>query len=152
MLKKMAAAAAATMMAASPCLATDLPRFAEDPGARQTGGVAALYYKVPLGGSKAKSPRAGLRLSMVHDYRTSSAPTARVLQSEGLELRLLGPAEPTLYLGGRPVTGEEAKKLKAEEKKQNFSTVGTVVTLAILAGAAVGVYFLARAIDDSGGE
>jgi hypothetical protein len=148
MLKKFLAAASATMMAAGPCLAAELPRLADDPGARRTGGVVGAYYKVPLGGgAKAKGPRAGLRLSMVHDYRNAGAPTARVVQSEGFELRLLGDKKPTLYLGGQAMTGEEAKK-----QRQNFATASTVVTLAVVVAVAVGGYYIYRAIDDSGEE
>ena len=146
MLKQTMALAAAMTMAASPCMAAELPAF-EDHGARRSGAVAAAYYKVPLGGgsARARAPKAGLKLSMVHDYRNASAQTARVVEGETFDLRLVGDKKPTFYVAGKPVTGDEAKK-------QNFGPVGTVVTLAVVVAAVVGVYYISRAIDDSGEE
>jgi hypothetical protein len=145
MVRKAIAAAAATMMAATPCVAAELPGF-EDPGARRSGAVASVYYKVPLGGgAKAKAPRSGLKLSMTHDYRHAGAQTARVVQADALELRFTGDSKTSFYVAGQRVDTEEARK-------QNFGPVGTAVTVGILVAAAVGVYFIARAIDDSGEE
>jgi hypothetical protein len=145
MLSKTMAAAAAAMMMASPCMAAELPDF-QDAGARRSGAVAAAYFKVPLGGgARTKAPHAGLKLSMRHDYRHAGAQTARVIQADGLDLRIDGKSKPSLYLAGQRVD-------TAEARKQNLGPVGTAVTLAILAAAAVGVYFVARAIDDSGEE
>ena len=144
MVRKSLAAAAAAMMVASPCVAAELPSLADD-GARRSGAVIGGYYKVPLGGAKKSAkPAAGLRLAMVHDYRSAGAQTARVLQAETFDLRLLGDSKATLYVGGRPVTGEQAKK--------NLGPVGTAVTVVIIVAAAVGGYYILRAIDDSGEE
>ena len=147
MIRKAFAAAAAAMLAAGPCLAAEIPGDASQ-GARRSGAVAGLYFKMPLGGGgRTKAPRAGLRLSMVHDYRTAGAGDARVVQSDGLDLRLIGGGakKPTLYFAGQPVTGEQANK-------RNFNTGGTVVTVVLVAAVAVGAFYLARAIDDSGEE
>jgi hypothetical protein len=145
MLSKTMAAAAAAMLVASPCVAAELPAL-NDAGARRSGAVAAAYFKVPLGGgAQARAPHAGVKLSVRHDYRHAGAQTARVVQADGLDLRLDGMRKPSLYLAGRKVDSEEARK-------QNLGPVGSVVTLAVLAAAAVGVYFIARAIDDSGEE
>lgn len=145
MLSKTMAAVAAAMLVAGPCMAADLPAF-NDAGARRSGAVAAAYFKVPLGGgAQTRAPFAGVKLSMRHDYRHAGAQTARVVQADGLDLRLDGMRKPSLYLAGRKVDSEEARK-------QNLGPVGSVVTIAVLAAAAVGVYFIARAIDDSGEE
>jgi hypothetical protein len=145
MLSKTLAAAAAAMLVVSPCMAAELPAFS-DAGARRSGAVAAAYFKVPLGGgTQARAPHAGLKLSMRHDYRHAGAQTARVIQADGLDLRLDGMRKPSLYLAGQRVDTREARK-------QHLGPVGSVVTIAVLAAAAVGIYFVARAIDDSGEE
>ena len=147
MLRRGLAVAAAAMMVATPCLAAELPRL-QDEGARRSGGVAGAYFKVPLGGgARAKGPKAGLRLAAVHDYRHAGAQNARVVQTDGLDLRLLGDRKPTLYLGGQPVTGEKGRK-----HRQNLGPVNSAVTLVILVAAAVGAYYIIRAVDDSGEE
>ena len=148
MVRKMVAAAAAAAMVASPVAAAEL-RDHDNAGARRSGAVAAVYYKVPLGGgsARAKAPKAGLKLSMRHDYRNASAQTARVYDADTFDLRLVGDKKPTLYVAGQAMTGEEGRK-----NRQNLGPVGTTVTIVILVAAAVGVYYIARAVDDSGGE
>ena len=147
MLKKTLVFAAATTMAATPCLSAELPRL-QDEGARRSGAVAGAYFKVPLGGgARSKKPAAGVRLSVVHDYRNAGAQNARVVRSDSFDLRLVGAKKPTLYIAGQAVTGEEAKK-----HRQNIGPVGSAVSLAILVAAAVGAYYIYRAVDDSGEE
>jgi hypothetical protein len=143
-MRKYLAAAAAASMAAGPCLAADIPAMRET-GGRQSGAVAAAYFKVPLGrAGEARKAHAGLKLAMTHDYRTAGAQTARVVTADTLDLRLAGEKKATLFVAGR--------KLQAENKRSNLTGVGTVVTLAIVAAAVVGGFYLARAIDDSGEE
>jgi hypothetical protein len=146
MFSKAMAAAAAAMMAATPALAAEVPAM-QDQGARRSGATVGAYYKIPLGGgtAKAKTPRGGFRLTMTHDYRNAGAQTARVVHADALELRLTGVDKPTLFAAGRPITGKEARK-------NNLGQVTGVVSLAILAAAAVGAYFIYRAVDDSGEE
>lgn len=145
MLARTMAAAAAAMMMAAPCAAAEL-HDARDAGARRSGAVAAAYFKVPLGGgARVRAPHGGLRLGMVHDYRTAGAQTARVVQADGFDLRLVGEKKPTFYLAGQKLDGEQARR-------QNFGPAGTVVTLAIVVAAAVGAFYIVRAIDDSGEE
>lgn len=143
-MRKYLAVAAAASMAATPCLAADIPAM-RDSGARQSGAVAAAYFKVPLGGAaKAQKAHGGVKLAMTHDYRTAGAQTARVVSADTLDLRLVGEKKPALFVAGR--------KLQAQNKRSNLTGVGTVVTLAIVAAAVVGGFYLARAIDDSGEE
>ncbi len=144
MIAKLLALGAAATMAATPCLSAELPHFQEN-GARRTGAVAGVYLSVPLIGARSQAPRAGLRLSMRHDYRHAGAQTARVVQSDSLDLRLMGERKATLFVAGQPVTGKEAQR-------RNLGPVGSVVTLAIVVAAAVGGYYIYRAIDDSGEE
>jgi hypothetical protein len=144
MVRKSLAVAAATMMAASPCLAAELPGTQEN-GARRSGAVLGGYYKVPLGGGKKSGkPAAGLKMSVVHDYRSAGAQTARVVQADTFDLRLVGDKKATLYVGGKAMTGEQAKK--------TLGPVGTAVTVVIVVAAVVGGYYILRAIDDSGEE
>jgi hypothetical protein len=144
MIDKLLAFAAAAALAATPCLAAELPSFA-DSGARRSGATVGIYFKVPLTGSRSEKARAGLRLAMTHDYRHAGAQTARVVEADALDLRLLGEGKAALLVAGREVTGDEAKRT-------NFGPVSTVVTLAIIVAAAVGGYYIVRAIDDSGDE
>jgi hypothetical protein len=146
MLKRLAAAAAAFSLAAAPCGAAELVEF-KDPGARRSGAALGAYVKLPLGASLAerRGPAAGLRLTAVHDYRTAGAPRAALIESDTLDLRLIGSKRPALYLAGVPVGGEEGRR-------QNLTGVSTVVVVVVIAAAAVGGFYLARAIDDSGEE
>jgi hypothetical protein len=145
MLTRLAAAAAALSLAATPCAAAELPDPG-DPGARRSGAAIGGYVRLTLGGrAERRSPAAGLRLTAVHDYRSAGAQRAAFVESDTLDLRLLGARKPTLYLAGVPVTGEEGRR-------RNLSGVNTVVTVVIVAAAAVGGYYIARAIDDSGEE
>jgi hypothetical protein len=143
-MRNVLAVAAAATMVASPCLAAEIPAM-RDAGARQSGAVAAAYFKVPLGGgAKAKKAHGGVKLAMVHDYRTAGAQTARVISADTLDLRLVGEKKPALFVAGQ--------KLDAKNKRSNLTGVSTVITVAIVAAAVVAGFYLARAIDDSGEE
>lgn len=145
MLNRLAAAAAALSLAATPAAAAELPDQ-RDPGARRSGAAIGGYVRLPLGGkAERRSPAAGLRLSAVHDYRSAGAERAAFVESDTIDLRLLGAKKPTLFVAGRPLTGKEARR-------HNLTGVSTVIVVVIVAAAAVGGYYLARAIDDSGEE
>jgi hypothetical protein len=144
-LKQLAAAAAALSLAAAPCSAAELIDD-KDPGARRSGAALGGYVRLPLGTqSRGLGPSAGLRLTAVHDYRGAGAPKAMFVESDTVDLRLLGAKKPALYLAGVPVTGDEGRK-------HNLNGVSTVVTIVLLAAAVVGGYYIVRAIDDSGEE
>jgi hypothetical protein len=143
MIDKLLAFSAAAVMAATPCLSAELPGN-QDAGARRSGAVAGAYLKVPLDGPRAEKPRAGLRLSMVHDYRSANAQTARVIEADTFDLRLTG-RKPALFIAGQPVGGKDSKR-------SNLGPIGSTVTLVVLVAAAVGGYYIYRAIDDSGEE
>ena len=144
MLKNLIAATAAAAMIAAPAAAAELPRYDEQ-GARRSGAAATAYFRIPLGGPREKAPRAGLKLGMKHEYRDAKGQMARVIEAETFDLRLTGQKKPALYLAGRPVTGAEARK-------QNLGPVNTAVTVVVLVAAVVGVYYISRAVSDSGDE
>lgn len=144
MLKTGLGFAAACSMAASPCLAADFAGFDQTGGRRSGAGVGA-YVAVPFGGPRSGRTQAGLRLTVSHDYRDATAQTAPVIRSDAFELRLIGDREPTLYMAGRPVTGEQAERA-------NLTGVGTLVTVVVVAAAVVGGIVIWNAIDDSGEE
>jgi hypothetical protein len=146
MLKQFAAAAAALSIAASPCQAAELIDH-KDPGVRRSGAALGAYVRLPLGTRSGgeRGPAAGLRLTAVHDYRNAGAPRAMLVESDTVDLRLLGARKPALFLAGVPVAGEE-------RRKHNLTGVSTVVTIVVLAAAVVGGYYIVRAIDDSGEE
>ncbi len=143
-LKNALAFAAACSMAASPCLAADLVQ-SDEAGARRSGAGIGAYFEVPLGGPRSGRAHAGVRTTVSHDYRDARAPTAPVVRADAFDLRLLGGRAPTLYMAGRPVTGEEARR-------NNLTGVGTLVTVAVVAAAVVGGIVIWNAIDDSGEE
>lgn len=82
-----------------------------DPGARRSAAMAGAYLRVPIGrGARARTvPVAGLRIAMRHDYRQATAPTARVIEADTLDLRLSGEAGPALFVAGRRATGAGAR-------------------------------------------
>ena len=130
----------AALMTATPCLAADLS-FAADQGARRSGAVMGAYFRVPLGADK--GARAGLRLAMTHDYRTPATPDGRRVEADGLDLRLTDP-QPTLYLAGRAVTGEQAK---LEAGAGGGGRLDKVMIGAGIALAAVAGFVIATSVD-----
>jgi hypothetical protein len=146
MLRRLAAAATTFSLAATPCGAAELVDF-KDPGARRSGAALGAYVKLPLGARPAeqRGPVAGLRLTAVHDYRTPGAPRAALVENDTLDLRLISSKKPALYLAGKPVGGEE-------RRRQNLTGVSTAIVAIVIVAAAVGGFYLARAIDDSGEE
>lgn len=146
MLKHFSAAAAALSLISTPCSAAELVDH-KDPGARRSGAALGAYVRLPIGARPAeqKGPAAGLRLSAVHDHRTAGAQRTMLVESDTLDLRLIGAKKPTLFRAGVPVTGEEGRK-------QKLTGVSTVVTVVVLVAAVVGGYYIVRAIDDSGEE
>lgn len=141
MLVKLLPIAAAVSLAATPCAAASLEN-APEIGERRSGAVAGLYLSMPFSGKRSGKPQAGLRLQAMHDYRNASAPAARVLQADALDLRLIGDEKATLYVAGTPVTGEEAKRNK-------LLGGGSTLTIAVLALAVIGAIVVIQAIDDS---
>lgn len=144
MISKMLAAAAGCAMVAAPCAAAEIRAFDES-GARRSGATAGVYLALPLDGPGRGKARGGLRLQMTHDYRSGTSRAAHSVRADALELRLLGDKKPTFYAAGMALSDEEAKK-------RNLTGVGTIVTVAIIAAAAVGVYYVHRMIEDSGDE
>ena len=140
--RNIVAAAAAISLICSPAAAADLG-IADDPGARRSGAGAGVYFAVPLSGERGGRPQAGLRLTMTHDYRSSQAPGARVLNSDAVEFRFLGDEEPTFYVAGMAVTGEEGRRNRIAGPASGIITIG------ILVATVVGGYVIYKAIDDN---
>lgn len=145
MFRKAAAAAAALSLVATPCLSAEL---VDHPvaGERRNGAAVGAYVKLELGGSRSerRAPVAGLRMTGIQEHRSGAVRIAPLAERDTLELRLLGEKKPTFFVAGRAVTGEKAKK--------NLSGASTAVTVVLIVAAAVGGYYLARAVSDSGGE
>lgn len=145
MVRNIVAFTAAASMVASPCLAAGFGRF-DDVGARRSGAAIGAYVEIPLDGPRQGRTRAGLRTSVVHDYRNARAPAAPVVRGDAFDLRLVGDGDPTLYMAGRPVTGERARQSRLA------GPVNQVVGIVVLVAAVVGAVVIWQAIDDSGEE
>jgi hypothetical protein len=135
MIRRMLAATAALAMAATPCLAAEIPNH-EPAGARRSSAVAGAYVRVPLSrepSGRARPVQAGFRMTMQHDYRTGQSPNARLIEADALDLRLTGtPHGPTLYAAGRPVTGEEARRANLSGGGTGLVIAGVVVVAAVV--------------------
>jgi len=139
MIARALAATAALTLAAAPCLAAEIPNH-EPLGARRTNAVAGAYVRVPLSrdsSGRAGRARAGLRMTMQHDYRSLQSPGARVVEPEGLDLRLTGRTGPALYLAGTPITGEEGRRLNKLGTGETIAIVAGVVVVALVVGVLV---------------
>ncbi|HWT12851.1 MAG TPA: hypothetical protein VN231_08875 [Allosphingosinicella sp.] len=145
MSRKMIALSAACSMAASPCLAADFAQFNES-GARRSGAGIGAYVEIPFGGPRGGRAQAGLRMTVSHDYRDARAPTAPVVRSNAFDLRLAGDRRPTLYMAGRPMTGEQARRSNL------VGPTAGIIGVAVLVAAVVGGIVIYKAIDDSGDE
>lgn len=133
------AATAALMLAATPCVAAEIPNH-EPPGARRSHAVAGAYLRVPLSRDatgRARPAYAGFRMTMQHDSRSGRPPGARLLESDGIDLRLTGRTGPTLYLAGTPVTGAEGRRLNGLGTGETIAIVAGVVVVALVAGVLV---------------
>lgn len=145
MLRKLIALTAAASMAASPCLAAGFAEL-EYVGERRSGAGIGAYFEVPLSGPRTGRPQLGLRATVSHDYRDARAQTAPVVSADAFDLRLVGDRQPTLYMAGRPVTGEAARRSNL------VGPTGQIVGIVVLVAAIVGGIVIWRAIDDSGDE
>jgi hypothetical protein len=148
MIARMLAATAAFAMAATPCLAAEIPNH-EPAGARRSSAAVGAYVRVPLSRDRSGSARpaqAGFRLSMQHDYRSGQAPGARVVQADAFDLRLVGADGPTLYAAGRPITGEEARRANIT------GGGGLIVTAIVIGGLIVGYLVLEEALGQDEGD
>ena len=145
MLRNLLALTAAASMAASPCLAADLTQL-ETVGERRSGAGIGAYFQLPLSGPRSGRPQLGLRTTISHDYRDARAQNGPVVRADAFDLRLVGDRRPTLYMAGRPVTGEQARRSNL------VGPTGQIVGIVVLVAAIVGGIVIWQAIDDSGDE
>jgi hypothetical protein len=149
MISRLLAAGAALAMAATPCLAAEIPNH-EPAGARRSNGVVGAYVRVPLSrddSGRARPAQAGFRLTMQHDYRSGQSPNGRLIEADGLDLRLTGPSGPTLYAAGRPVTGEEARRANL-----SGGNTGLIIAGVVVVGVVVGLVVLEDAFGQDDGD
>ena len=133
MLRRLATAAAATAMAASPC-AAQMADF-DHAAAFRPGASVGAYFRLPLARETGKTARAqiGVRVSAIRDHRNVFAPAAPVNQTDALDLRLVGTPKPALLVAGRPLADRQQQRLN----------LGTGETIAIAAGGAALLLLLA---------
>ena len=132
-LKRLIALAASCALVSSPAVAADPWGSASD-GAHRSGAFAGAYVRLPFTAiSRNAKPHAGLRLSMVHDFRTMSGHEARQFRADALDLRL-GADAAALHIAGTPVTGPETTRLKALGTGETIALVAGGLILAVLVG------------------
>jgi hypothetical protein len=137
MLSRIVTALAATLMAASPC-AAQIPG-PEERGVSRRGAAVGAYFRIPFEGrgERRSRPQLGLRVTAVQsegDYRASRAPTR---ETDALDLRLTGFAQPTLLLAGRPVGADQPGRLNALSTTETIALgAGALMILVVLAVAA----------------
>ena len=133
-LKRFIGLAVSCALVSSPAFAADLVG-AGDGGTHRSGAFAGAYVRLPFAGlGQRTGPQTGLRLSMVHDFRTMSGREARQFSADALDLRF-GAERPALHVAGTAVTGPEATKLKA---------LGTGETIALVVGGVILVVLVGR--------
>ena len=108
-------------------------------GGRHSGVFAGAYVRLPLTGPRAApSPaRAGLRLSVVHQYRDAGAPLRRY-EADALDLRFGADARPSLHLAGQPLTADRFGYADDEDDDGGFKwwiPVAAVTAAALIGGA-----------------
>lgn len=136
LIKASAAATAAILLCAQPCLAADDFRSL---GAteRRSGAFAGMTVRMPLDRQRAK-PTARLQLTTVHQsYDRSSGLSGRTIMPAGLELGLGRSAKPTLFVGGRSTADIEEKLHVKGSSGTTILIVGGVLLLAVVVLASV---------------
>ena len=132
-LKRFIGLAVSCALVSSPAFAADLVE-AGDGGTHRSGAFAGAYVRLPFAGPRDKTgPHTGLRLSMVHDFRTTSGREVRQVSADALDLRF-DARQPALHIAGTAVTGPEATKLKALGTGETIALVVGGLIVAILVG------------------
>ena len=148
------ATAAATLMAAQPCLAAELApgegSFRSD-AARQSGIYAGIYARVPLGqsGPRRAEPRAGLRLGPTHVYRGANASGGeRRLQLDMVDVGLFRSGRPSLMVAGRQLVDREGRlRLQGEDGGGGGIPTWAIVVGGVVVAAGIGYYVLMEQFD-----
>jgi len=129
-IRNAAAAVAATMLVAQPCLAA--PDF-RDTGAteRHSSAFAGVRLRLPIGTGNPERPSARLQLTTIHDYRNTAGATVRSVRSDGLEFGV--------SRGNRlsfSVAGQDVARLQEQPR------LGSNKTYYIIGGVVVAVLVL----------
>ena len=110
-------------------------------GERQSGAFVGAYARLPLGGGKiTEAPRAGLKLSMTHQYRDARAEFGGVQYvGEVVDLGFTGDGA-SLRLAGQVLPGADGTLAYADEDGEKRGKLKWWVPIAVVAGvAAAGV-------------
>ena len=124
-LMRTAAAAAALLTTAQPCLAAE----------RQSSAFAGLTVRLPFGGAAESKASARLRVTSFHDYRDVRGATVSSHRPAGVELGLTRLGKPAVYVGGQRLA-ETDPRLHGKGKT-TWLIVGGVVVVAVVVLAAV---------------
>ena len=124
-LMRTAAATAALLMLAQPCLAAE----------RQSSAFAGVTLRLPFGGGAESEASARLRVTSFHDYRDRRGAAVSSHRAEGIELGLTRLGKPAFYVGGQGLA-ETDPRLHGKGKT-TWLIVGGVVVVAVVVLAAV---------------
>jgi hypothetical protein len=144
-----AALIAAQLLSAAPASAAELLGDGGTSEHRQ-GAFAGARFRVPLGASKERAPRAGLMIAPLRESRGSDG-SLKTRFGAGLEFGVAGGEKPELKLAGTPVAQLAQGRAGPDGRKQRVSTVGKVAigVAAVTLVAAVALYvWLTSQCDD----
>ena len=138
MLTRLIAALALAVTALTPSLA-QVSQFAEVTSPRH-GASAGAYVRIPFDrrADRPARPQLGLRVAAVQDFRDPVTGRGSVRDRDVVDFRLSGLSRPTLFIGGAPVTGPEARRLNGISTGEAVAIGGGVVLLLLVAVVVAG--------------
>lgn len=131
-LRKSAAATAATMMIAQPCLAAQ-NIHGTSATERQSSAFAGVRLRLPIGARTPERPSVRLQLTTVHDYRNPAGATVRSDRPDGLEFGVGGDNRLTFSVAGQDVG------MRQQERRLGSNTTAIVVGGVVVAALALAV-------------
>lgn len=128
LVRKFAAAAAATMMITQPCLAAQDIRDTSA-AERQSSAFAGVRLRLPIGTGNPERPSARLQLTTVHDYRNAAGATVHSARPDGLEFGVSRDSRLFFSIAGQGVGRQQQGRRLGSNK--TVLIVGGIVVVAL---------------------
>jgi hypothetical protein len=127
-----AAAAAATMLIAQPCLAASEIR-GDGATDRRSGAFAGVRLRLPIGMGNPERPSARMQLTTFHDYRNAAGATVRSFRADGVEFGVDDRGRASLMVAGQDVARRDDQMVLNASTKTYLIIGGVVVAVLVLA-------------------